>query len=554
MKVTKPSLLILSVLTAGLFSCNKTEITDATQLEKAVEKITSSAAPGASGGYQQTDLILGNKLTNPYLLANMTAAKNNLTAKGINSSISTNIRATHYYIKFKPQNFDQYDDLVSDTTLQLYDYPLDYEIISRGNKYRDQSIADTSIPTYQYAAVKTDFRFNDTISYEIIASLYIPEVDNSLLGANLENETYVDKLLDQAYKQTGNNGDTITVDPATNQLRPKYNPSGNIQLFDTRLNTTYGMEGVLITARRWFISYSAETNFNGDYRMSERFRRPCNYALHFSTKKFRVVHGLFRTIAWIDGPKQTDPWNHTIADGVDRFSGHIFRGGYRYYFKDIEGLQRPTRWLWRITNYVAKDQSGASGLNPIWLNNIKIWRFSTQDDNREYYSDEVFSATCHETGHTSHAIRMNTIIQFWQVIPRLQESWAVAIEWVLTHREYADRGIPNYGNENYFPPNPPLYPNDYGYQYWHNVEGNDFWYKYTNIYIDIIDNHNELGQVYQGRGTGVVDDRVSGYSLAFIESNMLKHIYGLSTLAEQLKANRPAGITDAQIDLLISQY
>jgi len=35
---------------------------------------------------------------------------------------------------------------------------------------------------------------------------------------------------------------------------------------------------------------------------------------------------------------------------------------------------------------------------------------------------------------------------------------------------------------------------------------------------------------------------------------MLKHIYGLSSLAEQLKANKPAGVTDEQIDLLISQY
>jgi len=194
MKITRLSLLVLSTLITGLFSCNKIESIETIQSDKVVEQ-TSNTAPSTSGDYEQTDLVLGDKLNNPYLLDNMTAAKDNLAAKGINSSISCKIRATHYYVKFKPQNFDQYDDLVSDTTLQLYDYPLDYEIVNRGNGYHDPSIVDT-LPTYQYAAVKTDFKFNDTIPYEIIASLYIPEVDSSLLGTDLENETYVDELLD----------------------------------------------------------------------------------------------------------------------------------------------------------------------------------------------------------------------------------------------------------------------------------------------------------------------------------------------------------------------
>lgn len=289
--------------------------------------------------------------------------------------------------------------------------------------------------------------------------------------------------------------------------------------------------------------------------MSERFRRPCNYSIHFLTNRFVVAHGFFRQVAWIDGPKQTDPWNHTITYGIDRFSAHIFRGAYRYHYKDIEGLQRPFRWLGRITKYIAKDESGISGINQIVLNNIKIWRFSDQGEKREYYSDEIFSATCHETGHTSHAIRMNTVFQYWQVARQLQESWAVAIEWVLTHREYADKGIANYGDENYFPTTtPPIFPNAYAYQYWHQVEGSDFWYRNTNLYINLIDNHNEFGRNYQFRGTGVVNDQVSGYSLAFIESDLLRHVYGLASLAGQLKANKPTGVTDAQIDLLLSFY
>lgn len=74
------------------------------------------------------------------------------------------------------------------------------------------------------------------------------------------------------------------------------------------------------------------------------------------------------------------------------------------------------------------------------------------------------------------------------------------------------------------------------------------------VYIDIIDNHNELGINYAFRGTGTVNDQVSGYSLAFIESELLKHIYGLASLADELKAHKPIGVTDAQLDLLISFF
>jgi len=53
---------------------------------------------------------------------------------------------------------------------------------------------------------------------------------------------------------------------------------------------------------------------------------------------------------------------------------------------------------------------------------------------------------------------------------------------------------------------------------------------------------------------GFFNDQVSGYNLATIQQNYLKHIYSASSLRTQLKANKPAGVTDAQIDLLLSFY
>jgi hypothetical protein len=499
-----------------------------------------------SSNYEEGDLILGDQLKNPYTIENMIKAYDSLSKKGIFSIYPVNIRETHYYVKFKPRNWDEYEDLKEDTTLNLSDFPYDYDIVKTGNNYHDPSIPD-SLPTYQYATVEKTFTFNDTIDYEILSPLYIPEIDNSLIGTQEDNEDFVDYLLDQAYVQTGNYEDTVKLHTEGHARKPKFTPGGNIQIFDTRLSTNYGMEGVKVTARRWFIVYTAHTDFNGNYRMSSRFRRPCNYSAWFEQRRF-FVRGR-GGVHWINGPKQSSDWNHTISDGYDRFVGHIFRGAYRYHYKDINGLQRPFRWLGRKTSYIAKDANKDwAGTNPIIFNKIKIARY--KDEKEEFGSDEVFSTTCHETGHTSHAIRMNTVIQYWQVSRQLQESWAIAIEWVLTHREYLDRGIIDYGEPNYFPVNPPDVPNSYAYQYW----SFGLTSRYTPIYLDIIDNHNQVGITYPFRGNGVVDDQVEGYNLAFIESEMLKHIYGLSSLSQELKNHKPTGVTDAQIDLLLSFY
>ena len=71
---------------------------------------------------------------------------------------------------------------------------------------------------------------------------------------------------------------------------------------------------------------------------------------------------------------------------------------------------------------------------------------------------------------------------------------------------------------------------------------------YTSLYIDLIDDYN---QALSFRGT--INDNVSGYTLPQIE-RFLDKVYGFYSLSEQLKANEPSGVTDEQIDVLLSQY
>lgn len=500
---------------------------------------TNNAEPAA---YREGNLILGKKLNNPYTLANMKSAISRLEGQGLSLLKAVNLRASHYYVKFKPTDSAQCEQIGRDKRMTVYPYPLDYEIKQRGNDYHDPNLPKDK-PTYLYAAVKSDFVFNSKIDYEIICPLYIPEEDTSLKSKT--SEAYVDQLLNQAYKQTGNFQDTIVAIKA-NSPQASYHPGGKIQVWDTRLQQYIGLEGVDMRARRWFTTHHARTDFWGNYQMEDTFKNPCNYSLWFSQDDFTVKPHLVDLTAWIDGPKQKANWNLDIANGYDRFISHIFRGAYRYHYGFIDGLQRPFRPSGNRTVYIGKNGDiGAQGNNDIVLPILKISRYN---GNVEYDSDEIFSTTIHETAHTTHVIRMSNWLQYTLVSGQLQESWAIGVEWWLTKLEYKNtRGIANYGDYNFFASI--SYPNKYAYQYWY--PGNSP--KYTNIYIDLYDDYNELNQLI-GNDIGFVNDDVSGYTFSNIEANILSHAYGKESLATYLKLNKPAGVTDSQIDQLLSFY
>ena len=49
-------------------------------------------------------------------------------------------------------------------------------------------------------------------------------------------------------------------------------------------------------------------------------------------------------------------------------------------------------------------------------------------------------------------------------------------------------------------------------------------------------------------------DQVKGYTMKFLNDNVLPHAYGLSSLKTTLKANLVSGVTAEQIDLLFELY
>jgi hypothetical protein len=140
---------------------------------------------------------------------------------------------------------------------------------------------------------------------------------------------------------------------------------------------------------------------------------------------------------------------------------------------------------------------------------------------------------------------MGSLVNYGLLTGQIRESWAIGVEWLLSHIEYAERGINNYGEWSYHPINAPIYPNDQAYQYW-TLKVDE---KYTSLFINIIDNINDNTLFFEAP-----DDQLTGYTLSFIEENLLPLSFSLDFLKIQLKNTKPAGVTDAQIDLLFSSY
>ena len=153
-------ILLLCVFFAVLTGCKK----------ESVYPLRESDTPQLVGS---ESIVLGKKLRNPYSVENMRKAYELLLQKeDIRSDLE--IDTTHFYVRFLPMNDDEYDVIAwDDSTLELFDYPLDYEIEENGAYYHDPSVSSTNY-TWQYCVVPKSYKF-PIIQYEIIEALCLPE-------------------------------------------------------------------------------------------------------------------------------------------------------------------------------------------------------------------------------------------------------------------------------------------------------------------------------------------------------------------------------------------
>ncbi len=248
-----------------------------------------------------TQTVLGDKLENAYSVANMRKAFESLAPEDRGGLSIEDIRTSHYYVKFRPANYDELDRIKQDTTLILYDIPLDYEITSQGEYYQDPEVPD-SLPTYQYASVEFAHRAAiDTlgVAYDVLENLFIPDEDRDFVedsgtraaasGVGRIDEAVADALVERSLELTGN-----AEEPDGMTRASKWRPAGQIRYKSTYTSLGWiGLEGIKVKARRWFTTHTGITDANGYYSCNGRFKRPANYHFDWGVIISRYVEALW---------------------------------------------------------------------------------------------------------------------------------------------------------------------------------------------------------------------------------------------------------------------
>ncbi len=441
---------------------------------------------------KENPTILGKQLNDPYTVEQMSLAWDKLSSTKRLPSKESIIKTTHYYVKFIPKNEAELDILKKDSTLILYEYPLDYEILKQGDYYREANLPKDQ-PTYQYASVPVNKDLPIGVEYEILKNLFIP--DEFKIGQKPTinfSIKMIEELVDTSI-------DMVAPDPIDIIAATRWRPAGRIMVWDDNFGNWSPVRGAIVRARRWYTTHTGEVNENGFYSCDGQFRRRANYSIvwdryHYSIRSGAVGQAIF------NGPKQRGDWNLNIADNsLSQFYAFIHLAAHRYYYLDILGIKRPPlNSTWKPQMKIgAYDKDGRANHNEDRRllgirNQTKMYRL--QNGNIRD-SETMYNVSLHELAHASHwELRKNN----WdngRTEDKLQESWAMGVAWRLTRLRYPRHNA--FENLTFR---------------WMRTTGES---QYTSLIIDLMEGNNQ----------GVTDtsfpfDRVNGYTLAQIESGL----------------------------------
>jgi hypothetical protein len=463
---------------------------------------------------------LGEKLDNPYSVANMKKALANLRKSKLNAKIIADdfeITTTHLYVKFTPKNEEELDLIKSDTTLVVYDYPLDYEVAVSGDYYRDPNISEDQ-PTPLYCSVKVDAQLvqgtgkvksnakvMENIEKTTLEELFIPDEEFDTEENGTTNKTanpamrkingkmvsveLIDALVEEALRITNNLDKPSTQNKTAKTASSKWRPAGRIRVWDDYFQDYVGVEGVQVRARRWFTTHRGWVGVDGYYSCDGRFKRPANYSIDWDRYEFALQDGWLNGATY-NGPKKEGNWDLELKGDKQSYYATIFRAAHHYYYKDIKGLKRPpTNSFWKPKMRIRAHNSQNNDINGSHQKDLRIFGAFARIHiyNPQNSTSEIYGTTIHELAHASHwELRKNN----WNdnnLEEKVKESWAVGVQWELTRMVH-----PNYRGRNWNTNQP----------------------SYTLVVADMID-----GVGFNNTNFGFSDSRdgVSGYTIKQIE-------------------------------------
>ncbi|MBP1629950.1 MAG: hypothetical protein H6Q15_843 [Bacteroidetes bacterium] len=239
------------------------------------EEVGTGSSSSLKSTGSNDEIILGVHYPNPYSLTNMLASYNDLVNTG---QIGGNfqVQLTDLYVRFLPSDSTQLNFL-NESGLELFDYPMDYEIVKEGTYYHDPSIPADQI-TWLYTTVPAGYNFNQSITYQILDSCFIP-VDNS--EDKIASE--YDILEQHSFARLGLLEIFRPEESDAKGWFTGYRPKGIFKVEDSEI-TTPGLvpvKGVKVKCNIIVKWASAYTNANGEYTMNRKFSINPLYSVRF---------------------------------------------------------------------------------------------------------------------------------------------------------------------------------------------------------------------------------------------------------------------------------
>ena len=392
---------IFAILAFVLTACDKADVNNAIQPTNSYVSVVSENI-----NRPIRPIELGKKKNNPFTVENMQAALDTLRShpdslsacmKAQSTLDDIEISTTDLYVRFLPQDSAQYKLLKKDTTLTLFDFPLDYEIKQDGDYYQDPTL--TGNYTWLYTRVPVGYQPPADIKYEVLANLFImenspyySEEKMSSVGAMKAKSEFATNRNEAlktikaiAFFITGNPyGDTKKIQTPSfsptglrRVARPvghkfmwwswtttDYYPSGTISVQDYhQMNssagvsnyyslTTVPLKGAKIQLWNWFKWNYAYTKENGYYESDLAYDGDPEHYIYFSGKNGNNTWDLDRALVaiclWVQkyslGVQSRDEYNAVISSTCDAWDACLTNNAFYEYMTicDKDGITRPS--------------------------------------------------------------------------------------------------------------------------------------------------------------------------------------------------------------------
>lgn len=540
-------------------SCDKTDINSELIENATVEEKEKDTIP------DEGEMILSDKVVNPYEIKNMRVALKSMKQKVLEAK-DIEIEPNYKYVRFLPYSQGEYDLINGNSEIDVFEYPLDRKVIKKGNKYIDKSLGNSKFG-WIYAAVPIDMKFDPKLRVEIIDLLFLPEgngrtdeYSKSLDSKGQSHRNLMKELEKESFSIHGDEKYGISKAGKSAKIADWYS-SGRIRVQDERLSYnestniynqgTAGwvpIAGCQVRANRWFTTVTSITNTNGTFSINHGWPNgsPVDMDIKWDRTDFDIRTGSYGQ-AITSNQNILGPWNPNITKAIspDHYIyAHVHRAAWYYYYNNTFGVISPPSanfpGLGGKIHLGAKQGGLAShyfDFNQVFqASEIKLnFDLSTGGSNPED-ARYIFNTTIHELTHAAHwkiGMSYSLYVANAGQAKRLAESWADGVAWHITRAVYS-------------PSTNPWEEVDNGNQLMSLPMGT-----YTPIFIDLMDNYNQIVQQLDRP-----NDQVSGFTINYLQNVLLQRPINWYMYRDYIQTNPPtSGVTDLAAGIqLFSDY